>query len=403
VNVSWIASGNLSEADHVTVQLDGNPPDSFPELQGSKTYTEVEPGLHHAIVELATAGSAALARDSVLFTVLPEDTSCDLITTGLALHLESDTGVNTNGSQVTAWLDQTANSNDLSASGEPQLVSSGGPNDTPFLRFDGIDDKLERTAPLTGFPTGGSERTVFFVTRYVSGVYGGFAYGTAADGEAFGLVTDGTYLTIQGFGASNNYPSPEPGTGEGWLTHSVVLGGVFFKHFRDGSLVDQNAGLFNTGSARAVVAEEISGAGFTELDAAAILVYDRALDENERAQVERYLQQKYFGVPCGGTVDAAEIPRPTSFALHQSRPNPFRDRTTLRFDLPVATRVDLAVYDVRGRLVRRAIDGQTMPAGRHGWVWDGRDDAGVSVGTGIYFYRLRTPQFSASKKTIVQN
>jgi len=69
-------------------------------------------------------------------------------------------------------------------------------------------------------------------------------------------------------------------------------------------------------------------------------------------------------------------------------PNPFRDRTSFRFELKYPERVQLAVYDVRGRLVRQLVDGE-QPAGATEIEWDGRDASGRRVAAGVYFFRLR--------------
>jgi agmatine/peptidylarginine deiminase len=69
-------------------------------------------------------------------------------------------------------------------------------------------------------------------------------------------------------------------------------------------------------------------------------------------------------------------------------PNPFRDRTSFRFELKYPESVRLSVYDVSGRLVRRLVDGE-RPAGSTEIVWDARDDGGRPVPSGVYFFRLR--------------
>ncbi|MEZ4648590.1 MAG: S8 family serine peptidase [Candidatus Eisenbacteria bacterium] len=74
-------------------------------------------------------------------------------------------------------------------------------------------------------------------------------------------------------------------------------------------------------------------------------------------------------------------------ALTPGAPNPFRDETTLRFQIPSADEVHLDVFDVGGRRVRRLVSG-TLEAGVHTVKWDGRDDRGTSVASGLYFYRL---------------
>jgi len=79
--------------------------------------------------------------------------------------------------------------------------------------------------------------------------------------------------------------------------------------------------------------------------------------------------------------------QPSEFVLYPNFPNPFNPSTTIRFSLPGAGPVLLSFYDVNGRLVRTLIDG-TMQAGLHEVVWNGRDQSGRAVASGIYLYRL---------------
>ena len=78
---------------------------------------------------------------------------------------------------------------------------------------------------------------------------------------------------------------------------------------------------------------------------------------------------------------------PTVLALGDNFPNPFNPQTKISFDLPVATPVDLAVYDVSGRRVTTLV-AEVMPAGRHFTLWNGTDSMGQSVSSGVYFYRM---------------
>lgn len=104
--------------------------------------------------------------------------------------------------------------------------------------------------------------------------------------------------------------------------------------------------------------------------------------------------------PCGDVTAVREPDvAPPAAALLQASPNPFRSSTTITFDLPEAGPVLLRVFDVRGRLVRTIEDG-TMEPGRYTSTWDGLDDRGLSVGPGLYFYRLETNSFRASRKAI---
>ncbi len=85
-----------------------------------------------------------------------------------------------------------------------------------------------------------------------------------------------------------------------------------------------------------------------------------------------------------------ELPNPPErTVLHQNYPNPFNPSTIIRYDLARADVIRLAVYDASGALVRVLFDGG-RPAGRYEAVWDGRNENGRPVSTGIYFTRLRT-------------
>lgn len=71
-----------------------------------------------------------------------------------------------------------------------------------------------------------------------------------------------------------------------------------------------------------------------------------------------------------------------------AHPNPFNPQTTISFDLPQATEVSLAVYDLQGRLVRVLLKSTQYTAGSHQQVWDGRDAFGQTVASGNYLYRF---------------
>ena len=90
---------------------------------------------------------------------------------------------------------------------------------------------------------------------------------------------------------------------------------------------------------------------------------------------------------------------PKEVRLHTSAPNPFFRSTTLRFDLPRTSQVNLAIFDAQGRRVRTLVDREIDP-GYHSIDWDGRDDRGNEVPTGVYFSVLQTPERTSQSKTI---
>lgn len=79
---------------------------------------------------------------------------------------------------------------------------------------------------------------------------------------------------------------------------------------------------------------------------------------------------------------------PVSLRLYRSQPNPFASQTQIRYDLPSSGAVRLVVYDASGRMVRTLVDADGVTAGPHSVLWDGRDDHGRVVPSGVYSYRL---------------
>jgi flagellar hook assembly protein FlgD len=88
------------------------------------------------------------------------------------------------------------------------------------------------------------------------------------------------------------------------------------------------------------------------------------------------------------------------FRLYGAYPNPFNPRTTLRFDTPAANHIDLSVYDAAGRRVRTLRSG-VIPQGRWSIVWDGTDEHGRQLASGVYFVKLLSGKFLGTSKTIL--
>jgi sugar lactone lactonase YvrE len=94
---------------------------------------------------------------------------------------------------------------------------------------------------------------------------------------------------------------------------------------------------------------------------------------------------------------------PRQFDLYQNYPNPFNPVSTIRYTLPEEMRVVLRIYDIRGKEIRTLVN-EHQKAGFKSVVWDGRDDTGRPVGSGIYIYRIQSddPYFlSQSRKMLL--
>jgi hypothetical protein len=95
-------------------------------------------------------------------------------------------------------------------------------------------------------------------------------------------------------------------------------------------------------------------------------------------------------------MDAPDARIPTRVELAQNRPNPFGPATRISYGLPRSEFTRISVFDAAGRRVRNLVEA-TQQAGMHEITWDGRDDAGRPVGSGVYFYRLEAGSFRESR------
>ena len=91
---------------------------------------------------------------------------------------------------------------------------------------------------------------------------------------------------------------------------------------------------------------------------------------------------------------------PAVYRLAGNYPNPFNPKTAIRFDLPAAQSVKLAVFDAEGRQVIMLVDAQ-LPAGFHEVSWDGRDATGAPVASGLYFYRIEAGPLQETAKMLL--
>ena len=113
-----------------------------------------------------------------------------------------------------------------------------------------------------------------------------------------------------------------------------------------------------------------------------------------------YKLEEVVATGSGQTYGPYEVVYRLSFDLEQNVPNPFNPSTTIRFSVANDSNVRLIVYDVAGRRVRTLVD-QNKRANVYKIVWDGTNDAGQSVATGVYFYRITAGKFVQTKKMLL--
>jgi hypothetical protein len=106
----------------------------------------------------------------------------------------------------------------------------------------------------------------------------------------------------------------------------------------------------------------------------------------------------FMQVSCNVDITQAEAPK--AYRLAQNFPNPFNPTTTIRFDMKAKGRVTIRIYDVAGRLVRTLVK-EVRDAGAHTAVWDGKNNLGAEAASGIYFYKMETAGFVATRKLVL--
>lgn len=112
-------------------------------------------------------------------------------------------------------------------------------------------------------------------------------------------------------------------------------------------------------------------------------------------------------VDLTGSIDAInniEIgnlkPVPTDYSLDQNLPNPFNPSTTIKYQLPNSGDISLVIYNLLGQQIRTLVK-ESMDAGFHSVVWDGKNELGHQVASGVYIYRLHTGDFSTARRMML--
>ena len=93
-------------------------------------------------------------------------------------------------------------------------------------------------------------------------------------------------------------------------------------------------------------------------------------------------------------------PIPYSFSLNQNRPNPFNPSTVVDYSVARKSQVNISVFNILGQIVKTMVD-REVDAGQYQAVWDGVDENGNQVASGIYFYKMRTTDFVETRKMVL--
>lgn len=121
----------------------------------------------------------------------------------------------------------------------------------------------------------------------------------------------------------------------------------------------------------------------------------RIVDGDENGS--KIIDMGCYEFPGRVSVESRDVFSPKVFQLHPNFPNPFNPSTTILYELPRASEVEVAIFDLLGKRVRTLVQGRQQ-AGQHRLSWDGSDDRGANVPSGVYLYRLNAGKICANTK-----
>jgi hypothetical protein len=105
-----------------------------------------------------------------------------------------------------------------------------------------------------------------------------------------------------------------------------------------------------------------------------------------------------FFTPSAVAEQISTLPKTTQ--LYANYPNPFNPTTTLKYDLAKSSHVSLVIYNMLGQKIRTLVDA-VKPAGYHAAVWDGANDSGAAIASGIYFFEFKADGYAQTNKMIL--
>ncbi|MCL5021714.1 MAG: T9SS type A sorting domain-containing protein, partial [Bacteroidetes bacterium] len=113
-----------------------------------------------------------------------------------------------------------------------------------------------------------------------------------------------------------------------------------------------------------------------------------------------YFSTNLSVTPETPTAITAKPVQPTGFALDQNYPNPFNPTTQIAFSIPAQMHVSVTIFNILGEKVATLVNAN-LSAGEHLLTWNALNQNGEMMPTGVYFYRLSTPTFTAVKKMLL--
>lgn len=179
-----------------------------------------------------------------------------------------------------------------------------------------------------------------------------------------------------------------------WAEYFAIESDIYYKYINpDGTMVGAVGGEILTNASKAQYQPKLTSIGN---NAYAIWADGRSSGKTE---ILGLYAQKLSNE--ASSVNDPSTPTPSAFKLLQNYPNPFNPSTTIAFDVRDVNReYTLNIYNVKGQTVKTLFSGN-LTSGHHTMVWDGKDDNGRSVATGVYYYRLSDGKNTESNKMLL--
>lgn len=122
------------------------------------------------------------------------------------------------------------------------------------------------------------------------------------------------------------------------------------------------------------------------------------VDEKGNSICRKPIKDAEIQIPIkGGDAEELEESTPAHFKLERNYPNPFNPETVIKFTLAQDCQVTLKVYNILGQVVNTVVD-EMLPAGGHSVIWNGKNEQGRDVASGVYFYRIKADDFESIQK-----
>tara|TARA_B110000444_G_C18468104_1_gene423391 strand:- start:92 stop:637 length:546 start_codon:yes stop_codon:yes gene_type:complete len=159
-----------------------------------------------------------------------------------------------------------------------------------------------------------------------------------------------------------------------------------------------------TDSSIFIIAYSTTGYPLSENGMEILLSINNDQNESTTIKIDNIIGSDFQGNRIGMDIANSKItviPVPETFIISNAYPNPFNPRTTFNIEMPENGSLSSSIYDIRGSLVKKIQDNQSMSAGYHKISWDGKDFKGSNVSNGVYFIRFQFENNSTIKRMLL--